>query len=73
MAAKEKQSRAPVSAIDLRTDAFSGGVLSDGVSVTYTNFYRIAGGKIAENWYLSDSLGLAEQLGMKLVPADAGK
>jgi hypothetical protein len=43
------------------------------VSVTYTNFYRIAGGKIAENWYLSDSLGLAEQLGMKLVPADAGK
>ena len=43
------------------------------VSVTYTNFYRIASGKIAENWYLTDSLSLAEQLGMKLVPGDAGK
>jgi small basic protein len=37
------------------------------VSVTYTKFSRIADGKIVENWYLSDSLGLAEQLGMKLV------
>jgi predicted ester cyclase len=43
------------------------------VSVVYTNIYRIADGKIVENWYLSDSLSLAEQLGMKLVPAEAGK
>jgi predicted ester cyclase len=41
------------------------------VSVVYTNFYRIAGGKIVENWYLLDRLSLAEQLGMKLVPSDA--
>ena len=43
------------------------------VSVVYTNIYRIADGKIVENWYLSDNLSLAEQLGMKLTPADAGK
>jgi predicted SnoaL-like aldol condensation-catalyzing enzyme len=43
------------------------------VSVVYTNIYRIVDGKIVENWYLSDSLSLAEQLGMKLVPAEAGK
>jgi predicted ester cyclase len=36
--------------------------------VTYTNFYRVAGGKIIENWYQSDSLSLAEQLGFKLTP-----
>ena len=38
------------------------------VSVTYTNFYRIAGGKIVENWYQQDSLSLAEQLGFTLMP-----
>jgi ketosteroid isomerase-like protein len=38
------------------------------ISVTYTNFYRVAGGKIVENWYQSDSLSLAEQLGFKLTP-----
>lgn len=43
------------------------------VSVVYTNFYRIAGGKIVENWYLLDRLSLAEQLGMKLVPSDASR
>ena len=43
------------------------------VSIVYTNIYRIADGKIVENWYQSDNLSLAEQLGMKLVPADAGK
>jgi predicted ester cyclase len=43
------------------------------VSVVYTNIYRIADGKIAENWYQADSLSLAEQLGMKLVPADTSK
>jgi predicted ester cyclase len=43
------------------------------VSVVYTNIYRIADGKIVENWYLTDSLSLAEQLGMKLTPADPGQ
>lgn len=43
------------------------------VSVVYTNIYRIADGKIVENWYLSDNLSLAEQLGMKLTPADGSK
>ena len=38
------------------------------VSVIYTNFYRVAGGKIVENWYQQDSLGLAEQLDFKLMP-----
>ena len=39
------------------------------ISVTYINFYRVAGGKIVENWYQSDGLSLAEQLGFKLTPA----
>ncbi len=43
------------------------------VSIVYTNFYRIVNGKIVENWYQTDSLSLAEQLGMKLTPAEAGK
>jgi predicted ester cyclase len=43
------------------------------VSIVYTNIYRIAEGKIVENWYQSDSLSLAEQLGMKLTPADTSK
>jgi predicted SnoaL-like aldol condensation-catalyzing enzyme len=43
------------------------------VSIVYTNIYRIADGKIVENWYQSDNLSLAEQLGMKLTPADTSK
>lgn len=43
------------------------------VSIVYTNIYRIADGKIVENWYQSDNLSLAEQLGMKLMPGDVGK
>jgi len=43
------------------------------VTIVYTNIYRIADGKIVENWYQSDSLSLAEQLGMKLTPADSDK
>jgi predicted ester cyclase len=43
------------------------------VSILYTNIYRIADGKIVENWYQSDNLSLAEQLGMKLTPGDVGK
>jgi ketosteroid isomerase-like protein len=48
-------------------------VADKNVSVVYVNIYRIADGKIVENWYLSDSLSLAEQLGMRLAPADAAK
>jgi ketosteroid isomerase-like protein len=43
------------------------------VSIVYTNIYRIADGKIVENWYQSDNLSLAEQLGLKLTPADTSK
>jgi predicted SnoaL-like aldol condensation-catalyzing enzyme len=43
------------------------------VSIVHTNIYRITDGKIVENWYQSDSLSLAEHLGMELTPADAGK
>lgn len=53
---------------------FRGTAVTDkDVSVVYTNIYRISDGKIVENWYLSDSLYLAEQLGMKLTPAETGK
>jgi hypothetical protein len=43
------------------------------VSIVYTNIYRIVDRKIVENWYQSDGLSLADQLGMKLTPAEAGK
>lgn len=39
------------------------------VSVVYTNFYRIADGKIAENWFEVDSLSLAKLLGFRLMPS----
>lgn len=38
------------------------------VRVYYTNIYRIADGRIVENWFVSDRLVLAQQLGYKLVP-----
>jgi predicted ester cyclase len=53
---------------------FRGTAVTDkDVSVVYVNIYRIADGKIVDNWYLSDSLYLAEQLGLKLIPAETGK
>ena len=44
-------------------------VQKKGISVVYVNIYRIANGRIVENWFLSDSRFLAEQLGMKMGPA----
>jgi ketosteroid isomerase-like protein len=41
------------------------------VTVVYSNVYRVFDGRIRDNWFVSDPLSLAEQLGMKLVPADA--
>ena len=38
------------------------------ISVHYTNIYRIAGGRIVENWFATDRLALAEQLGYTLTP-----
>ena len=53
---------------------FRGTAVADkDISVVYVNIYRIADAKIVDNWYLSDSLYLAEQLGMKLIPAETGK
>jgi predicted ester cyclase len=46
-----------------------GTVAGKDVSVVYTNIYRVAGGKIIENWAQVDGLSLVEQLGMKLTPA----
>jgi predicted ester cyclase len=43
------------------------------VSIVYTNIYRIADRKIVENWYQSDGLSLADQLGIKLTPTEADK
>jgi predicted ester cyclase len=37
------------------------------IHIVYTNIYRIAGGRIAENWYTANGLDLADQFGMKLV------
>jgi len=53
---------------------FRGTAVTDkDVTVVYVNIYRIADAKILDNWYLSDSLYFAEQLGMKLTPAEAGR
>jgi ketosteroid isomerase-like protein len=43
------------------------------VSTVFTNNYRVSDGRIRENWADADRLSLAEQLGMKLVPAEASK
>jgi len=40
------------------------------VTVVYTNIYRVAGGRISENWASADHLALVDQLGMKVVPAE---
>lgn len=40
------------------------------VTVRYVNIYRIANGRIVENWASYDRLHLAEQLGYALNPAD---
>ncbi|MDM4766847.1 ester cyclase [Pelomonas sp. SE-A7] len=39
------------------------------VVASYTNVYRIANGRIVENWAAYDRLHLAEQLGFSLSPA----
>ena len=41
------------------------------VTLVYSNVYRVIDDRIRDNWFVSDRLSLAEQLGMKLVPADA--
>lgn len=58
----------------LYTGAVHGAQVKDKkVSVVYTNFYRIAGGRIVENWYLADNMTLAEQLGFSMTaPASGG-
>jgi hypothetical protein len=46
---------------------------ADGSNPLALTIVFIADGKIVENWYLAEGLSLAEQLGMKLTPADASK
>lgn len=56
------------------TGSFQGlAVRGRDVTVVYSNVYRVVDGRLRENWFVSDRLSLAEQLGMKLVPADAAK
>jgi predicted ester cyclase len=38
------------------------------VTVVYFNIYRVSGGRIRENWAMSDRLSFAEQLGFQLTP-----
>lgn len=53
------------------TGTFGSGVdarRGDGRAIDFiaTDIYRIANGRIAENWHLEDNLALLQQLGMKL-------
>ena len=41
------------------------------VEVAGTSIYRVAGGKIAEEWWLEDMLGLMQQLGAVPTPGEA--
>ncbi len=43
------------------------------VTVVYSNLYRVVDGRVRDNWSVTDRLSLAEQLGMKLVAADAAR
>jgi ketosteroid isomerase-like protein len=38
------------------------------VTLVYMNIYRVAGGRIAENWALADGASLAKQLGFVIAP-----
>jgi predicted ester cyclase len=42
-------------------------------SITGTDIYRIAGGKIVEQWVEGDLLGLMQQLGILPTPGQAGR
>jgi steroid delta-isomerase-like uncharacterized protein len=42
------------------------------VTVSMLEIYRLAGGKIAEQWFLMDALGLMQQLGAIPMPEGAG-
>jgi ketosteroid isomerase-like protein len=41
------------------------------VTVVYMNIYRVARGRIVENWALADGASLARQLGFAITPPDA--
>ena len=56
------------------TGTFQGVAVSGrDVTIVYSNVYRVVDGRIRDNWFVSDRLSLAEQLGMKLVRADAAR
>jgi steroid delta-isomerase-like uncharacterized protein len=42
------------------------------VEVAGTSIYRVAGGKLAEEWWLEDMLGLMQQLGAVPAPGQGG-
>ena len=42
------------------------------VEMIGTHIYRIAGGKIAEEWWLEDMMGLMQQLGVVPPPGESG-
>ena len=41
------------------------------VSITFTNIYRIANGKIVEAWHIEDILGIMQQIGVMPMPGQA--
>ena len=42
------------------------------VALVYTNIYRVAGGRIVENWAVADGASLAKQLGFVIAPPASG-
>ena len=42
------------------------------VKALTVNVFRVVDGKIAEEWEMLDELGLMEQLGLQLGPAEEG-
>jgi ketosteroid isomerase-like protein len=56
------------------TGTFKGVAVSGrDVTVVYSNVYRVVDGRVRDNWFVSDRLSLAEQLGMKLIPTEAAR
>jgi predicted ester cyclase len=50
------------------------GIAPTGKQVSWTgiNIYRIAGGKIAEEWFNVDTLGMMQQIGAIPTPGQGG-
>jgi predicted ester cyclase len=45
---------------------------NNAISLTVSEIYRIADGKITEQWVILDALGMMQQLGVIPAPGQAG-